>query len=306
MEHYLIKETLIPCSFEQLLEHKFQSVSVMTPAEYKTVSDRFSMNIDMDLDLKNVAYTKAVVNYDALTGTLNIPDHIHFSDDKFQMVFVLDETGIIFIDEDSYASDVVHEIMIKRKWKFPSLERFIYDFLEETIKDDIDLLAKLESDLSEIEDGIMKGNIAEYPMQLNDIRYELMDMHTHYEHLIDMSKEFEENENDFFDEENLRYFRLFVERVMRLQDTVDQEKDYIVQLRSLVSEQLSIRQNNIMTLLTVITTIFMPLTLIAGWYGMNFVYMPELKWVYGYPAVILVSVLIIVISLIWFKKKKWL
>ena len=61
-----------------------------------------------------------------------------------------------------------------------------------------------------------------------------------------------------------------------------------------------------MTLLTVITSIFLPLTLIAGWYGMNFRYMPELGWVWGYPAVILVSILIVVLSLIWFKKKKWL
>ena len=49
-----------------------------------------------------------------------------------------------------------------------------------------------------------------------------------------------------------------------------------------------------------------PLTLIAGWYGMNFRYMPELGWVWGYPAVIIVSILIVIGSLIWFKKKKWL
>ena len=61
-----------------------------------------------------------------------------------------------------------------------------------------------------------------------------------------------------------------------------------------------------MTLLTVVTTIFMPLTLIAGWYGMNFKYMPELNWEIGYPLVFIVSVLIVVLSLIFFKMKKWL
>ena len=61
-----------------------------------------------------------------------------------------------------------------------------------------------------------------------------------------------------------------------------------------------------MTVLTVVTTIFMPLTLIVGWYGMNFKYMPELDKVWGYPVVIGVSVLIVVCSLIFFKKKKWL
>ena len=61
-----------------------------------------------------------------------------------------------------------------------------------------------------------------------------------------------------------------------------------------------------MTVLTVVTTVFMPLTLIVGWYGMNFKYMPELDSVWGYPAVIVVSLLIVVISLVFFKRKRWL
>lgn len=61
-----------------------------------------------------------------------------------------------------------------------------------------------------------------------------------------------------------------------------------------------------MTLLTIVTTVFLPLTLIAGWYGMNFRYMPELEWRWGYPVVIAVSIIIVVGSLLFFHKKKWL
>lgn len=61
-----------------------------------------------------------------------------------------------------------------------------------------------------------------------------------------------------------------------------------------------------MTVLTIVTTIFMPLTLIAGWYGMNFRYMPELDSEWGYPIAITVSLLIVVGSLVFFKLKKWL
>ena len=61
-----------------------------------------------------------------------------------------------------------------------------------------------------------------------------------------------------------------------------------------------------MTVLTVVTTIFMPLTLIVGWYGMNFRYMPELENRWSYPIVIVVSILIVIGSLLFFKKKKWL
>ena len=168
----------------------------------------------------------------------------------------------------------------------------------------------MEEELNQVSAGleldIMKGTIEEYPSQLNDIRSSLLDLHMHYEHLIDLSKELEENENGFFKDENLRYFRLFADRVMRLQDTVTSLREYIVQLRNLIGEQLAIRQNHIMTLLTVVTTIFMPLTVIAGWFGMNFTNMPSINSPWGYPLTILCSISIVLISLWWFRKKKWL
>ena len=83
-------------------------------------------------------------------------------------------------------------------------------------------------------------------------------------------------------------------------------REHTMQVRDLYNAQLDEKRNRTMTLLTVVTTIFMPLTLIAGWYGMNFVYMPELKWRFGYPVVIAVSAAIIVFCLILFRKKKWL
>jgi magnesium transporter len=129
---------------------------------------------------------------------------------------------------------------------------------------------------------------------------------THYEQLIDFGQELEENENNFFKESNERYFRLFINKASRLQDKATSLRDYTVQIRDLQKTQLDVRQNRIMTILTVVTTIFMPLTLIVGWYGMNFRYMPELNWKLGYPIVIAVSLVIAVGGLIYFKKKRWL
>ena len=61
-----------------------------------------------------------------------------------------------------------------------------------------------------------------------------------------------------------------------------------------------------MTVLTVVTAVFAPLTLITGWYGMNFRHMPELEWSWGYPAVFVLCAVIAVGCLVWFRKKKWL
>ncbi|MBP5652425.1 MAG: magnesium transporter CorA, partial [Lachnospiraceae bacterium] len=106
--------------------------------------------------------------------------------------------------------------------------------------------------------------------------------------------------------ENIRFFRLFSNRVSRLFDLVNSLLDYAGQIRDTYESRLDVKQNRIMTVLTVVTAIFMPLTLIVGWYGMNFKYMPELDSVWGYPAVIAVSILIVICCLIFFKRKKWL
>lgn len=306
MTYYLIGETLRECMPDEIQDSSCPYVAVLKPDEYRSVKDSFHMGIDMDLNLNRISDTKAVVNYGSLTGTFNIPDHECFSSHKSKVAFTLDEKGIVLIDDSEYTERLLKRIQQTRRWKLPSLERFIYDFLEETIRNDLPFLEAIEEQLDSMEMMIMKGDISEYPVLLNDIRSDLLDMHKHYEHLIDLARELEENENEFFDENNLRYFRLFGERVERLQDNVSQLREYIVQLRDLIAGELSIKQNKIMTLLTVITAIFMPLTLIAGWYGMNFVDMPELRWRYGYPAVIVISILIVVFSLIYFKKKKWL
>ena len=123
---------------------------------------------------------------------------------------------------------------------------------------------------------------------------------------MDMAQELEENENNFFKSENIRFFRLFSNRVSRLHDTVTDLRDYTMQIRDTYESRLDVKQNGIMTVLTVVTTIFMPLTLIVGWYGMNFRYMPELDVPWAYPLVIVICVAIVVVSLVFFKKKKWL
>ncbi len=128
----------------------------------------------------------------------------------------------------------------------------------------------------------------------------------HYEQIIDMTQELEENENGFFNKDNLRYIHLFMNLMARRYDSAVSLREHTMQVRDLYNAQLEVRQNRTMTLLTVITTIFMPLTLIAGWYGMSFRYMPELGWRIGYPLVIVISIAIVVFCLIIFRKKRWL
>ena len=307
MNYYRIEELLVPCSLKDTKKGDACYVALLNTEEWIKRRDSFGMGIDIDLtDNPDRTETKAIVNYDSLTGSICVPDRTNLTGEPHAFAFALDEKGIVLIDDEHYARDLVESIRLTKKWRMPSLERFLYDLLEKIIEDDLHLLEKTENRLDRLEEAILRQETEEFPAEINDIRSDLLELRIHYEQLIDFGQELEENENGFFLPENLRFFRMFTERVIRLQDRTTSLREYIVQLRDLVSSQLEVRQNRIMTLLTVVTSIFLPLTLIAGWYGMNFKYMPELEVKAAYPIIIGISVLIVVVSLIWFKKKKWM
>ena len=304
--YYLIEEALREVKKEELRKAGRQYVAVLTSDEWKAQRDSFEMGIDIDSDILEIYTTKAEVNYDSLTGSFAIPDRNELSGDDCTFAFALDEKGIVFIDNTGRAEQIIDSIRRTKKWKLPSLERFIYDFLDQIVKDDLRLMEKYECELDAMEQTIDSGNDDFPTARLNDIRSDIRYLRIHYEQLMDLAQELEENENNFFKQENLRYFRLFLNRMARLHDNSTSLRDYTMQLRDQYKAHLDIRQNRIMTVLTVVTTIFMPLTLIVGWYGMNFRYMPELEWKGGYPLIIAVSVVIVIGSLLFFKKKKWL
>ena len=304
--YYLIDQTLKEAKRDELKNCDRQYVAVLSFEEWKNERESFEYGIDIEPELSEIYTTKAEVNYDSLTGSFSIPHRDDLSAEDSKFAFVLDEKGIVFIDDSGKASELIESIIKVKKWKFPSLERFIYDFLDQIVIDDLRLMEKYERELDRMEKKMMEGDDDFPSVRLNDIRSDIRDLRIHYEQLMDLGQELEENENNFFKLENLRYFRLFLNRMARLHDTSTSLREYTMQLRDQYKAHLDIKQNRIMTVLTVVTTIFMPLTLIVGWYGMNFRYMPELEWKWGYPVIIAVSLIIAVSSLLFFKKKKWL
>ena len=306
MSYYLLAETMQPCTEKEALAHADpRYVAVLTTEEWSRDREHFDMGIELDIDALDIHNTKAEVNYDSLTGTFRIPDRADISSKDYRFAFALDEKGIVFIDNSGRAEEIIGAIRRTKRWRKPSLERFLYDFLEQIVDGDLAVMERYEEELGRIEEAVLKyeqedlGRVREIH---NDIRKLLV----HYEQIIDMAQEFEENENGFFSEENLRYIHLFMNLIVRRRDYAISIRDYTMQVHDLYHAHLEMKQNRIMTLLTVVTTIFMPLTLIVGWYGMNFRYMPELESPYGYPVVILVSLAIVISCLIFFKKKKWL
>ena len=304
--YYLIRSTLTEVPREQLADRTAPYVAVLTRSQWLIERGSFDMGIDIDPFAHEIHSTKAEVNYDSLTGSFSIPNRVDLEAEETRFAFALDEKGVVFIDDSGYAAKITQQISRTKRWRLPSLERFLYDFLEQLVADDRELLERYDRELDTMEDAVNheeNGNVTD---RLGEIRSHIRDLRIHYEHLIDFTQELEENENNFFVPENLRYFRLFFNRVERLRSAAVAITDHANQIRDIYKAHLDVRQNRIMTVLTVVTTIFMPLTLIVGWYGMNFRNMPELDSPWGYPVVIALSLAILIGSLLFFKKKKWL
>ncbi len=300
--YFLIKEVLEISNKSCIKSKSEKYVAVLNSKEWKEQKDSFDFGIDIDLDTSEILTTTADVNYDCLTGTFCIPDRKDLSK-ELKFAFALDEKGIVFIDDSGVVEKIIYSIQTTRKWRFPSLERFLYDFLDSIIKNDFKIMENYEKELSIMENNIMQDDQLD-PNVVNDMRGDIKDLRNHYEQLLDLGQILEENENNFFEHKNIRYFHLFLNRIERLRDIAASVRDYTVQIQDLYKSHLDIKQNHIITMLTVITSIFMPLNLITGWFGMNFSHMFGLKR--GYPFVVALCILIVISCLLFFKKKKWL
>lgn len=186
-------------------------------------------------------------------------------------------------------------------------EIFLYHFLDDLIRQDRKFLENMEFHMSELEDRMLRERLDSIFINgILSMKRELMYIRNYYEQLIDVGEVLQDNETFLLPEESARLFSIYVQRTKRLSETANHLKEYTVQLRETHDAMLDYNLNNIMKLFTVITTVFLPLTLIVGWYGMNFEYMPELHWKYGYLGIVILSMFIVGGCFIIFKKYKLL
>ena len=116
----------------------------------------------------------------------------------------------------------------------------------------------------------------------------------------------ERGESSLIQQNTQIYFRDVYDHTIQVIDTIETFRDTVSGMLDIYLSSVSNRLNAVMKVLTIIATIFMPLTFLAGIYGMNFKYMPELEWRWGYPLVWMIMIAIGIFMLIYFRKKKWL
>lgn len=185
-------------------------------------------------------------------------------------------------------------------------EQLLHRFFVRLLQGDMDHLDTLEGEIADGEDAVLAQPDAACLEKISLWRRELLRLRRYYEQLDSIFRELADNENGLLGPETARRFSNLGNRTERYLNTVQDLRESVAHLREAYQSQLSIRQNDLMKVFTVVTAVFLPLTLLTGWYGMNFAAMPELRWRYGYPAVILLGAVIVGGLLYWFKRKKWL
>ena len=124
--------------------------------------------------------------------------------------------------------------------------------------------------------------------------------------LREVTNNLSRSECPFLQESTKVFFRDVYDHVVQIVDTIETLREMVSASLDIYLSSISYRLNAVMKVLTIITTIFMPLTFIVGIYGMNFEHMPELKWEWGYPLVIGVMAVIAIAMLGFFIRKKWI
>lgn len=183
----------------------------------------------------------------------------------------------------------------------------VIELQELLIDKDPDALAELDDRIDELEDSLSEG-IGEIPRDfsdyVNDTRHDLGVMMKFYRQVSDAADD-SLADGVIVSKRTRRLLAGLNRRSTTLASDAAELRDYLNQVREGYQERINVRQNGIMSILTIVTSLATPITVLTSWYGMNFAHMPELQWTGAYNVVIIVAVIIVTLEVLYFKRKRW-
>lgn len=203
------------------------------------------------------------------------------------------------------------------------IHKALYSFIDAILENNKRLTSEIEQMALSLEEDILKNlqvdeneeekKIARPYVDPDDfmediviLRKHLQFLKTYYEPTADVIEILEVDASDLIPEQYEKYYMKLSLKADRLSSNLVNLRDYIAQVREAWQAQVDLGFNKVMKIFTVITAIFLPLTLIVGWYGMNFKVFPEIEWAYGYHMVIGLSVAVVLFSLWIFRKNHYI
>ena len=280
------------------------------PAIMEGLQNHFSLHSLLVEDILNDQRPKAEEYEDYLFVTLKMLYRIEGSEvDYEQISFVLGKNYLLTFQEkegdlfDAFRERIRHDQGRVRKKKADYL---LYRLIDVTVENYYNVLDNIGEQIDEIEISIREDTSDGSFQKIQSIKKELIYLHKALYPLRDALGKVLKDESDFIQEENIPYFSDVYDHVIHLIDSLDTYRDLSSGLTDQYLNIQNSKLNEVIRVLTIISTIFIPLTFIVGVYGMNFEYFPELGWKHGYATVWVVMLTIAGGMIGYFKYKKWM
>jgi magnesium transporter len=181
-----------------------------------------------------------------------------------------------------------------------------YSLLDAVVDHYYVMLDKLSEEIESLEENLVDNPSSELLVKIHELKREMIHIRKSIWPLREVVSSLDRDESKLIKEATHVYLRDVYDHTIQVIDTVESLRDIISGMQDLYLSSLSNKMNDVMKVLTIIATIFVPLTFVAGIYGMNFEFMPELKWRWGYVLFWIITAGIGVSMLSFFRRRRWL
>jgi len=167
------------------------------------------------------------------------------------------------------------------------------------------VLEQINEEIANLEEDVIQTTDNSIKIKIHDLKKQVMFMRKQIVPLREAISKFSKSDNDIIDERSSIFIRDLYDHTIHILDMVESQRELLNGLQDLFISEISFKMNQVMQVLTVITTIFVPLSFLVGLYGMNFVNIPELQFKNGYFFLLGFMLILVASLLLWFKSKKW-
>jgi magnesium transporter len=226
-----------------------------------------------------------------------------------QVSLILGSNFVISFQEREW--DVFNPIRERLRKAKGRIRKMKTDFLAYTLIDTIVdhyfiVLEKLGEDIEGLEEELVSNPTPETLQTIHTLKRELIFLRRSVWPLREAVISLERGESALIHESTGIYLRDVYDHTIQVIDTIETFRDMVSGMLDVYLSSISSRMNEVMKVLTIIATIFIPLTFVAGVYGMNFKYIPELEWHWGYAAALILMGIIALVMVLYFRRKRWL
>jgi magnesium transporter len=187
-----------------------------------------------------------------------------------------------------------------------NVDYLAYGLMDTAIDNYFPLLEAVSESLDVLEDNLFDQPTRSLLQQIQKFKRELIAIRRAVFAERDKINDLLRTHTDFFSEQTKVYLKDTYDHTIQVLDIVDSYKEITASLMDIYLSNVSNRMNQIMKVLAIISTVFIPLTFVVGVYGMNFKYLPELQWHYGYPIVMIGMGVLVILQFLFFWRKGWL